>query len=102
MTSSGPQFWLLKADRGPEEREDEHGGTAREAVRGVKQRPCSSRPGEPACIGQIRGVEDVERRHGLPGKRTMKASVWSHMLYLTLPVVEKVVQPVLYEGMGSA
>ena len=32
----------------------------------------------------------------------MNASIWSDMLYLTLPVVEKVVQPVLYEGMGSA
>src|SRR5205823_13562273 len=69
------------ADRRPEEREDEHGGAAREAARSVEQCRRPGRPGEPACIGQIRGVEDVERRHGRPGRRTMNASIWSDMFY---------------------
>jgi hypothetical protein len=48
--------------------------------RGVEQRPSPGRPGEPAC-GQIRGIEDVERCHGCPGRRTMNASIWSDMFY---------------------
>jgi len=44
-------------------------------------------------IGQIRGIEDVERRHGRPGTRTMNPSIWSDMFCLTLPVVVEAVRP---------
>src|SRR4029077_3778357 len=107
------------ADRRPEEREDQHRRSAGEMPGGLDQRIRSRRPGEGTRVEHGRWIEYVERAHdrslggiaerllvprndaaGQVARRanpegTMHPSMWSDMFSLSLPVLEKLLRPVV-------